>query len=48
MTKHRANAGENGSEIFVRGAQVWWDELFPFLDEKRGRPRAEQLMNGDE
>ena len=38
------HAGDNGSDIFLRGAQVWWDELFPFLDKKRGRPQAQELM----
>jgi len=35
--------GNNGAEIFIRGAQVWWDELFPFLDKERGKARAEEL-----
>ena len=41
-------SGDNGSDIFVRGAQVWWKELFPFLDRKRGLLRAQQFMNEDQ
>jgi hypothetical protein len=39
--------GDNGAEIFMRGAQVWWDELSPFLDQKRGQARAEQLYHSE-
>ena len=30
-------------DIFLRGAQVWWDELFLILDQKCGRLQSEQL-----